>query len=65
MAMSKKLYNLMDWAEIEAVTYSEEDHPKAVLGPHMVKGGTLVTAYLPKAKNVTLKIKGSKVAEKM
>ena len=37
MAMTKKLYNLMDWAEIEAVTYAEEDHPKAVLGAHPVK----------------------------
>ncbi len=63
MAMSKKLYNLMDWAEIEAVTYSEEDHPKAVLGAHPVRGGqTLVTAYLPEAKKVELKLKGEKNA---
>ena len=66
MAMSKKLYNLMDWAEIEAVTYSEEDHPKAVLGAHPVRGGmTLITTYMPKAKSVTLKIKGSKSMHKM
>ena len=56
MAMSKKLYNLMDWAEIEAVTYSEEDHPKGVLGAHPVRGGqTLVTAYRPDAKKIELK----------
>ncbi len=61
MAMSKKLYNLMDWAEIEAVTYSEEDHPKAVLGAHPVRGGqTLVTAYRPDAKKMSLKLKGEK-----
>lgn len=59
--MSKKLYNLMDWAEIEAVTYSEEDHPKAVLGAHPIRGGqTLVTAFKPDAKSVEFKFKGDK-----
>ena len=28
-----KLYDLMDWAQIEALTYSEEDNPHAILGP--------------------------------
>ena len=61
MAMSKKLYNLMDWAEIEAVTYSEEDHPKAVLGAHPIRGGqTLVTAFKPDAAKIELKLKGEK-----
>ena len=64
--MTKKLYNLMDWAEIEAVTYSEEDHPKAVLGAHPVRGGqTLVTAYVPDAKDVSVMIKGLKPPVKM
>ncbi len=64
--MTKKLYNLMDWAEIEAVTYSEEDHPKAVLGAHPVRGGqTLVTAYVPDAKDVSVMIKGLKTPVKM
>ncbi len=66
MAMSKKLYNLMDWAEIEAVTYSEEDHPKAVLGAHPVRGGqTLVTAYLPLAKKVDILMNGEKTPVSM
>lgn len=66
MAMSKKLYNLMDWAEIEAVTYSEEDHPKAVLGAHPVRGGmTLITTYQPRAKSVSVKISGEKAPIKM
>lgn len=66
MAMSKKLYNLMDWAEIEAVTYSEEDHPKGVLGAHPVRGGqTLVTAYRPDAKKMALKFKGEKKSTEM
>ena len=64
--MTKKLYNLMDWAEIEAVTYAEEDHPKAVLGAHPVRGGqTLVTAYKPDAAEVSVKVKGSRSAVKM
>lgn len=64
--MTKKLYNLMDWAEIEAVTYAEEDHPKAVLGAHPVRGGqTLVTAYKPDALEVSVKVKGDRAAVKM
>ncbi len=56
----------MDWAEIEAITYSEEDHPKAVLGAHPVRGGqTLVTAYIPNAKEVSVSIKGVKTPVKM
>ena len=64
--MTKKLYNMMDWAEIEAVTYAEEDHPKAVLGAHPVRGGqTLVTAYRPDAAEVAVKVKGTKSAVNM
>ena len=28
--MDKKLYNLMDWAEIETIVYSEHDHPENI-----------------------------------
>ncbi len=56
----------MDWAEIEAVTYSEEDHPKGVLGAHPVRGGqTLVTTYRPDAKKVELKFKGDRKSTEM
>ncbi len=55
--MNKKLYNLMDWAEIEAVTYSEEDHPKKLLGPHSAgRSGTLIQAFFPEAKSVAVKV---------
>ncbi len=37
--MDKKLYDLMDWEGIEAIVYSEEDHPGRILGAHKVKGG--------------------------
>ena len=64
--MTKKLYNLMDWAEIEAVTYAEEDHPKSVLGAHPVRGGqTLVTAFRPNAAEISVKVKGSRSLTKM
>lgn len=53
--MNKKLYDLMDWAEIEAIVYSEADHPEKILGPHKVRGGYLVQAFYPDAKNIFLK----------
>lgn len=28
LKMEEKLYDYMDWAEIEAVVYSEENHPR-------------------------------------
>ena len=33
--MSEKLYEMMDWPEIEAVVYSEESEPKKLLGPRV------------------------------
>lgn len=46
--MNKKIYNLMDWAAIEAVTYSEEDNPKGILGlTPSGRSNTLLQAYYP------------------
>ncbi len=53
--MDSKLYDLMDWAEIEAIVYSEHDHPERILGPHKVKGSVLVQTFLPGAKTVFIK----------
>ena len=53
--MDKKLYDLMDWAEIEAIVYSEHDHPETILGSHKVRGGILTQAFLPGAKSVFVK----------
>lgn len=50
--MTKKLYKLMDWAEIETVVYSEEDKPHDFLGAHRVSGGLLVQAFFPNVKKV-------------
>ena len=41
--MSDKLYELMDWPEIEAVVYSEEYAPREILGPHVTGDGVLVS----------------------
>lgn len=43
--MADKLYDLMDWAGIEAIVYSEEDHPRRILGPRLVKGGVLIQCF--------------------
>ena len=37
----------MDWAGIEGIVYSEEDHPEKLLGAHKVKGGFLVQKGFP------------------
>ena len=59
--MNDKLYKLMDWPEIEAVVYSEEDNPHHILGPHAVGGNVLVQAFFPGAVQVKLKAAGGKV----
>lgn len=39
----------MDWAEIEAVVYSEENHPRDILGPRVTEDGVLIQAFFPGA----------------
>mgnify|MGYP004709210551 FL=1 len=53
--MSDKLYELMDWPEIEAVVYSEEYAPREILGPHVTGDGVLVQCFFPGADKVTVK----------
>ena len=43
--MEDKLYDLMDWAEIEAVVYSEEAHPRSILGPRVTADGVLIQCF--------------------
>ena len=52
--MSDKLYDLMDWANIEALVYSEEDHPEKILGPRRTSDGILIQAFFPEASEVTV-----------
>lgn len=54
--MKDKLYKLMNWPEIEAIIYSEEDNPHKLLGPHTVGSSTLLQTFLPGACQVTVVI---------
>lgn len=54
--MSSELYDLMDWAEIEAVVYSEEAQPKSILGPQVTKQGVLIQAFVPYARKMEVKL---------
>lgn len=58
--MDKKLYDLMDWAGVEAIVYSEEDHPENYLGPHQTDDGIIIQAFFPDAKEVTVSVNGGK-----
>lgn len=58
--MEEKLYDLMDWAAIEALVYSEEDNPHATLGPHVTGDGVLIQTFLPTAVKVSVKVSGGK-----
>ena len=54
--MTKKLYKMMNWPVIEEIIYSESQDPHATLGPHIQGNGTLIQAFFPGAKKVTLQI---------
>ncbi|MFT4105644.1 MAG: 1,4-alpha-glucan branching protein GlgB [Lacrimispora sp.] len=53
--MDKKLYDLMDWAGIEEIVYSEATNPHGLLGPHVTKAGLLIQAFIPSASKITVK----------
>lgn len=58
--MNEKLYRLMNWPEIEAIIYSEEDDPHRLLGPHREGNATVVQAFYPGAVSMELKLPGQK-----
>ncbi len=58
--MDNNVSNLLDWAEIETIEYSEHDNPHAVLGPRMTEEGMLIQAFIPTAKVVFVKLKKGK-----
>ena len=51
--MEKTLYDLLDWAGIEELVYSESSDPHRLLGPHVTEAGILIQAILPTAKAVS------------
>jgi len=50
--MNEKLYDMMDWARIEALVYSEEDQPHSILGQQKTSEGMLIQAFFPEASSV-------------
>ena len=57
--MDKVLYDLMDWAAIEELVYSEAAEPQNLLGPHLVEEGLLIQAFIPTAVSMTVKLSGT------
>ena len=58
--MLQEVYDLIDWREVEAVVYSDEDKPHSILGPHACEQGTLVHTFLPDATSVKVIVDGKK-----
>jgi len=53
--MNQKLYDMMDWARIEGLVYSEESNPHEFLGATVTEKGVLIQAYIPTAVSVSVK----------
>ncbi len=47
--MDKKLYKMMNWADIEAVVYADTDCPEKVLGAKQRRNGLLLQLFRPDA----------------
>lgn len=54
--MDKVLYDLMDWAGIEEIVYSEAGNPERLLGPHLTEEGLVIQVFIPRAEAVTVKL---------
>ena len=50
--MKDKLYKLMNWPEIEAIIYSEDDNPHRLLGPHKAGSSVVFQTFRPGAERV-------------
>ena len=63
--MTKKIYKLMNWPEIEGIVYSESDRPQELLGAHVVGNSVLIQAFWPGAKSVRLQLREEDKSYKM
>ncbi len=52
--MNEQLEEIINWAEVEDITYAETADPKKILGAHIIPEGLLIQTYLPTAKQVEL-----------
>lgn len=57
--MNERLYEMMDWAAIEELVYSESSNPHQILGPHMTKEGLLIQAFIPTAASMAVRLMAS------
>ena len=57
-----RLYQFMNWPEIEGLVYSECSHPMELLGAHMRRDGMLVQVFRPDAVEAEIHIAGRKKA---
>ena len=58
--MERQLYEMMDWAGIEELIYSEASHPHDLLGAHLTEHGLLVQAFIPTAEKIEVKLHSGK-----
>ena len=56
--MNNKLYNLMNWPDIEGIVYSDTDSPQKLLGGHVCEEGFLIQTFNPHAVEMNVKIYG-------
>ena len=61
--MKEKLEQILNWAAIEEIVYSECDNPHELLGPHKIGKQTLLQAFFPDAKEVYLQLMQEEKAE--
>ncbi|MBQ9887384.1 MAG: 1,4-alpha-glucan branching protein GlgB [Lachnospiraceae bacterium] len=47
-----RVYDIMDWPQIEAVVYSECSNPKGLMGARIIEDGVLVQTFAPDAQAV-------------
>lgn len=61
--MKENLEQILNWAAIEEIVYSECDNPHELLGPHKIGKQTLLQAFFPDAKEVYLQLMQEEKAE--
>ena len=54
--MDKNWYDLMNWAEVEEIVYSEAGNPHGILGPHVTENGVLIQVFIPTAAEIKVKL---------
>ncbi len=61
--MMKNVNDLIDWADVEEICYSESAHPDRILGRHRIESKDVLQAYLPGAIKVSVLFKNKPALE--